>query len=47
MESITIDPKDEKQKSLLKSLCSEMKIRFEVQKKLNFFYFLRMYLILQ
>lgn len=30
MESITIYPKDEKQKSLIKSLLEEMKIRFEM-----------------
>ena len=30
MDSITIFPKDEKQKSLLKSLLEEMKVRFEV-----------------
>lgn len=30
MESITIYPKNEKQKSLLKSLLEEMKVRFEV-----------------
>ena len=30
MDSITIYPKDEKQKSLLKSLLEEMKVRFEV-----------------
>lgn len=29
MESITVYPKDEKQKSLLTSLLEEMKIRFE------------------
>ena len=33
MESITIYPKNEKQKSLLKSLLKEMKIRFEVLNK--------------
>ena len=32
MESITIYPKNEKQKSLLKSLLEEMKVRFEVEK---------------
>ncbi len=32
MEIITIYPKNEKQKSLLKSLLEEMKIRFEVAK---------------
>ena len=32
MESITIYPKNEKQKSLLKSLLEEMKVRFEVGK---------------
>ncbi|MBK0368739.1 DUF2683 family protein [Flavobacterium agrisoli] len=31
MESITIYPKNEKQKSLLKSLLEEMKVRFEIQ----------------
>lgn len=30
MESITIYPKNEKQKSLLKSLLEEMKIHFEI-----------------
>jgi hypothetical protein len=30
MESITIYPKNEKQKSLLKSLLEEMKVRFEL-----------------
>ncbi|WP_312823858.1 DUF2683 family protein [Epilithonimonas sp.] len=30
MESITIYPKNEKQKSLLKSLLEELKVRFEV-----------------
>lgn len=30
MESITIYPKNEKQKSLLKALLEEMKVRFEV-----------------
>ena len=30
MESITIYPKNEKQKSLLKSLLEEMKVRFEM-----------------
>lgn len=30
MESITIYPKSEKQKSLLKSLLEEMKVRFEI-----------------
>jgi hypothetical protein len=30
MESITIYPKNEKQKNLLKSLLEEMKVRFEV-----------------
>ena len=30
MESITVYPKNEKQKSLLKSLLEEMKVRFEV-----------------
>lgn len=30
MDSITIYPKNEKQKSLLKSLLEEMKVRFEV-----------------
>ena len=32
MESITIYPKNEKQKSLLKSLLEEMKVRFELAK---------------
>lgn len=32
MDSITIYPKDEKQKSLLKSLLEEMKVRFEIGK---------------
>lgn len=32
MESITIYPENEKQKSLLKSLLEEMKIRFEMVK---------------
>ena len=32
MESITIYPKNEKQKNLLKSLLEEMKIRFEFVK---------------
>lgn len=32
MESITIYPKNEKQKSLLKSLLEEMKVRFEMSK---------------
>lgn len=32
METITIYPKDEKQKSLLKSLLEEMKIRFDIAK---------------
>ncbi len=32
MDSIIIYPKDEKQKSLLKSLLEEMKVRFEVGK---------------
>ena len=30
MESITIYPKNEKQKSLLKSLLEEMKVKFEI-----------------
>jgi len=30
MESITIYPKNEKQKSLIKSLLEEMKVRFEM-----------------
>lgn len=30
MENITIYPKNEKQKSLLKSLLEEMKVRFEI-----------------
>lgn len=30
MESITIYPKDEKQKSLLKSLLQELKVHFEI-----------------
>lgn len=33
MESITIYPKDEKQKSLLKSLLEELKVRFEIGEK--------------
>lgn len=33
MESITIYPKNEKQKSLLKSLLKEMKVRFEIGKE--------------
>jgi len=32
METITIYPKNEKQKSLLKSLLEEMKIRFDIAK---------------
>ena len=32
MDSITIYPKNEQQKSLLKSLFEEMKVRFEVKK---------------
>jgi hypothetical protein len=32
MESITIYPENEKQKSLLKNLLEEMKIRFEIGK---------------
>ncbi|WP_304065995.1 DUF2683 family protein [Pedobacter glucosidilyticus] len=32
MDSITIYPKNDKQKSLLKSLLEEMKVRFEVVK---------------
>jgi len=32
MDSITIYPKNEAQKSLLKSLLEEMKVRFEVRK---------------
>ena len=35
MESITIYPKNEKQKILLKSLLEEMKVRFEVEKMEN------------
>ncbi len=35
MESITIYPKNEKQKSLLKSLLQELKIRFEIEKNDN------------
>ena len=31
MDSITVYPKNEKQKSLLKSLLEEMKVRFEVE----------------
>jgi len=31
MESITIYPKNERQKSLLKSLLEEMKVRFEIE----------------
>jgi len=30
MESITVYPKNEKQKSLLKSLLEELKVRFEI-----------------
>lgn len=30
MESITVYPKNDKQKSLLKSLLEEMKVRFEI-----------------
>ena len=33
MESITIYPKDEKQKSLLKSLLEELKVRLKKKKK--------------
>ena len=33
MESITIYPKDEKQKYLLKSLLEELKVRFEIGEK--------------
>ena len=33
MESITIYPKNEKQKSLLQSLLQEMKVRFEIGTK--------------
>ena len=32
MDTITIYPKDDKQKSLLKSLLEEMKVRFEIGK---------------
>lgn len=32
MDSITIYPKSEKQKTLLKSLLEEMKVRFEISK---------------
>lgn len=32
MESITIYPKNEKQKTLLKSLLKQMKVHFEVEK---------------
>lgn len=32
MESITIYPENEKQKSLLKSLLEEMKVRFKIDK---------------
>jgi hypothetical protein len=35
MESITIYPDNEKQKSLLKSLLEEMKVRFEISKPNN------------
>ena len=35
MDSITIYPKDEQQKSLLKSLLEEMKVRFEIKKSDN------------
>ncbi len=33
MESITIYPKNDKQKSLLKSLLEELKVRFEIGEK--------------
>lgn len=33
MESITIYPKNEKQKTLLKSLLEELKVRFEIGEK--------------
>jgi predicted RNase H-related nuclease YkuK (DUF458 family) len=35
MESITIYPKNAKQKSLLKSLLEEMKVRFEIASSAN------------
>jgi len=35
MESITIYPKNAKQKSLLKSLLEEMKVRFEIESSKN------------
>lgn len=35
MESITVYPKNAKQKSLLKSLLEEMKIRFEIETSKN------------
>jgi hypothetical protein len=35
MESITVYPKNEKQKSLLKSLLEELKIHFEIAKNEN------------
>ena len=35
MESITIYPKNAKQKSLLKSLLEEMKVRFEIASSTN------------
>ncbi len=35
MESITIYPKNEQQKSLIKSLLAEMKIQFEVKKSID------------
>ena len=35
MESITIYPKNDKQKSLLKSLLEELKVRFEIGEKNN------------
>lgn len=35
MDSITIYPENEKQKSLLKSLLEEMKVRFEIGKSDN------------
>ncbi len=35
MDSITIYPKNEKQKSLLKSLLEEMKVRFEMVQSID------------
>ena len=36
MESITIYPKNEKQKSLIKSLLEELKVRFEIGDEIDF-----------